>query len=1629
MRKSITLLIMIMMLITSMISYHIPVFAEEETDYSGNEEETVSEFLEEKQEEDEEETTLIFEEEDSESEEGGEETDIPEGEEETPAEEELPAEEAEEESEFENKDEADIEEEMAEEIKQDADGLDATGNPNNWPFRVVGSDGSLYLVIGQADDDNWLKDAYRKAGSHIDFIDGNGNVVASYTVENTTRQNKVYLDNFYFYGHNHGLKIDVRKLVDDKLPAGTYKILVHVEGYTDYIAQNVNIKSLASSMTNEKALLLSELCVAAPNDITVTTNSDGDIIINSANKTFLQALAKKKVEYLSYGDTVNGIPERIVYIGGGFISVGGVELQNTGTTILSHDNAKNYHVPDDNPSVLALETVYEYDETNKYVVSPNESMVDNGINDGAYSLTLSAEGYQETTVTATLDLKNPARQLDPSTVTASVNSDGDLVIQCSDPNEGQEYLQNLAKTVNGKITSGGRILANGKYIYNTDSKTQLVLSGNKVTVAAEAIKEAFNDCVSGSTEFTLYSKSFEAITRAVDLPYIISSDGDDGKAAAIEIPKTYIVDTTKTVSWSVYDGNNQLIPESNTSKLTQEKVGNNGLKITAHEIGSYTLKAVTNGVTDIKEIFASAEGLTISAPASITTYLNEPNVKMGVETKLKGTPITVPLEYKVEEGKEYSVEINDEEIISFYETGTVKITANVKGMPELNVTTTFTVYKYNPSKEFSFDLYTSYWVDGEKIEEKYDPDRGMEVGDRYHVVGKIGEGEDPDEIVERWDMTVKSSSTSIASVTGNAVKATKVGNATITVEMTDLNKKKKSSMPVKVVNKIFNEMTVNTYLDGEGIISEEGDVITITVDKGKCSTIELSADGVDRKGQTIYDLTNIKYASNNTAVATVSSKGLITIKDGGFATITATMSDNPSLSKSIVLRIVDPTPKISTNKVTLNKYKEYGEFVEVHAAYQEITGVSVDHVELEKNGVFGCRPLDVDPEMNEIYILDGMSDAAKSGKHTLTVYMSNGDEYSFDLTITVTNKLPSVTVTTGGTYDSFKNEGWLYMSYYSKDYGEWIENVEFGSENGADAGWASFVDPDDKFEVKLKDAAAVKSGIVRFYFYGYTKPVEKKVSFKVTSVKPKVKLSSSSVTIYAPEGMPAEKEVVISLEGTDLDIENDLLSVSGEGNSIQWYDYYGSYATAKLTIRDFTSPIIISYKKPGWSASIDNKLTVKVNSTIPTAKLKTSSVTVYSKYTRWFTDVRMENSEKAEFKEVYLVSDENAFGGDSNAFEYLGLTPDGYVIGKLKNDTIAGTYKVIINAQLKSGVALKPVTLTVKVDEKTDPQVTIKPTTIKFNKNHSETINTVVNYPKNFNQFQLELIGFQVNPVGGTEGEKLISIDQNDYFGYLVSLNEKGKAAAAGKYVHELRPVYHSYETGEDIVVDKVIKLTINISDKAATFKGTMKGNFNPLNTYRTAYATFKYSNVEGTIVDISINEDKCSETIKGKFQIEDYWPGDDVLYVTMLDPDVPDGSYVLPLTLTIDDAEGSSFEGELKVTVKRQAPKVVANPKAIEVFDTTNNCVYTAYLQTTDFYGKIKEASATIDKDTGAYTIEVDNDGFIMVTLVDASKLKTGSTQTAVIKIDWEGDLGPKLKTTTIKLSIKDVSKKIKAK
>ena len=1594
MKRVLTLLITLMLLMSSALSYHVPVYAEEGTDV--NEEIPLETEVLSEEDNKEEETLLteeVSEEETQEEEEAFEQTQT---EEETPAQDEpLPAEEPsvdEESSSDKEEAEVDPEAEM-EQIEGDTAVIDAKGNPNNWPFRVVGNDGSVYLVIGNSDVDSWLKDAYRKYGSRVDFIDGNGNVVASYEITNTTRQNKVYLDSFYFYGHNHGLKIDVRKLVDDKLPDQAYTILVHVEGYDDYVEKNVNIKSLtAETLPNDaKANKLAKLNQKAPGDVTVNTNDNGDVIINSANKEWLQALTERKEEFSSFNDTVNGIPGRIVYIGGGFIDFGGVVLQNTGTTILSHDDAKNYHIPDDNPSVLAQETFYEYDSTNKYLVIPNEVFVDNDMNDGTYTLTLSAEGYLETTVTKQLDLKNPARNLDSSKVSASLDSNGNLVITCSDAAEGSAYLENLVKEVeNGKTTSGGRILANGKYIYNTASDHPMTLSGNKVVVDKEAIRDAFNGVVSGSASFTIYSRSFPAVDRTIELPYIVSESGDDGSLIFLKVEKTYKVNTSNTVNWSVkeyVDGN--LVDVTDTLAYT---VSGNTIKMTANDFSTYVLTAVTNGITDSKEISVTAEGLKITADAKAegmvgtTVSMKEAaHVKALIEAGTSSFDATESLNFS--SGNESVATVDANGNVTFLASGTVEITSYIGSV---YAKTVFTVYRYATNAALSYEMVNT------RTGKAYDDSKGMEVGDTYVVNAKVdvGDGEPLD--VDPSMILLDVANKAVVSGNANRITAVKKGSSAVTIKLNDTAVREIGKPTIKVVDKIFDKLALDVESISADKKSYEDGTLRIYLgisDVANAATYQIKATGTGTGGETdVYeDIQCVKYTVVDSKVASVSSSGELKVNGSGTTKITGTISTNPStmepVTYDIILTVIDFMPKLSTNKVTINAYMNEGTEFAIERAYEDLPYSP----KIKSVSITGDFTVDYDQNSGKA-VISAKDASAKSGKQTLTV-VTDDSTYNFDFTVNVKNKLPSITVKTTGSYNTFTNENSLGMTYSSKELDNEAISVTFKDENGNS--WASY-DPADG-SVTLTDPS-VKSGNAQFHFEGYNQPLVKKVSFKTVKTKPAVKLLAATATVYS-DGANKGLVVLKLVDNKKNPItEGKIVSVVGKDGASGNYTAQGPDAEGNIRILAASGnlsndTLTISYKEDGWNETIDLKATIKVSDKLPTAKLSSTTLNLNSKYNP---------AGKVEIN--VSAASETVKGIRYEAVDGVGVSYDQAAGAVRVVASKAGTYKLSLTPYIQlndgSDKDLKAVSLTVKVTD-TDPKISLKTSTMKFNKSHKEVQSSIVKYSNAGFDYQITDIVNKTSADGAFRfeydaAEELITVS-------------KISDPAAGKYVYEIYPEIN------DIESDTPIKLTVNVYEKDATVKMSVKGNLNPLDADSAAIGTLKVSNYVGEVKDVVINSDKLSiEKVDEAYQI------------TLKDRRIADQTIKENVTYTLSD--GTKVNGEISVKVARKAPTVKAVPTVIEVYNMTNvnKVVGSAKLQISGVNAQID--SVDIDGAKGVYDVEVSGE-MVYVTLKNPSAVKAGSSQSVTIKIIWVGDVGPKFKTSTVKLTIKDVSNKIVSK
>ena len=140
-------------------------------------------------------------------------------------------------------------------------------------------------------------------------------------------------------------------------------------------------------------------------------------------------------------------------------------------------------------------------------------------------------------------------------------------------------------------------------------------------------------------------------------------------------------------------------------------------------------------------------------------------------------------------------------------------------------------------------------------------------------------------------VTWKSSNTKVAKVSSNGVvTAVKAGTATITATTAD-GSKKVAKCTVKVVTPAIKVAPA-----------------TVTLEEGKTATVKVAV--VDALG------TTVKWATSNKAVATVSSKGVVTAVKAGTATITATSKSGKKATVKVTVKAKAPVKPADKNVVT-----------------------------------------------------------------------------------------------------------------------------------------------------------------------------------------------------------------------------------------------------------------------------------------------------------------------------------------------------------------------------------------------------------------------------------------------------------------------------------------------------------------------------------------------------------------------------------------------------------------------------------------------------------------------------------------------------------------------------------------
>ena len=870
----------------------------------------------------------------------------------------------------------------------------------------------------------------------------------------------------------------------------------------------------------------------------------------------------------------------------------------------------------------------------------------------------------------------------------------------------------------------------------------------------------------------------------------------------------------------------------------------------------------------------------------------------------------------------------------------------------------------------------------------------LETGDQAVLTLKTSSGD-----IDPAYITFKSSNEKVASVDQNGnVTAGAAGSATITATVTNDPSGRKATFAVKVVNRVAESLSVDVN-DNEAVVKKNENGIYI--DYALLSNTEKIRIVPNAKDKNDFEFVpgQMVYASTDTTIATVDATGLVTFKKDGQVTITCTVKSNPStkpVSAEIVLRAMNYAPKIESAKITFNKWYADDTLINVYPVYEsEISTVSISN----EDGMFDATLVDG----NKVKIELLKADAAAKAYNEVLTFTVNGKptKYEYKVTVTVTTALPTVTVKTLGSFNTFTTENDLSVDATAKNAD--IRNIEFVD------GWADYSLETGEVALKQENGKFVTSGMVRFRFEGYKDGgyVEKKVAFKTAATKPTIKLEATAATLFVPDlNQTPYKNVTIRLiDGKKNPITEGVLSVSGLGSSVVSTLDENGYAVIKVT--DLVNgTVVVSYKGDDcWTGTIDNKLTVKINSTRPTAKLAAGTVNYNLKY-QDSVSVAISSSSASEQISKVLLS-ENAVMPDG--IEAIGFE-NGEVVIKAKE---IGSYKLVLSPFIESdGIEyiLNDVTLNVKATE-TDPKVSLATATLKLNQLYNEELETSFKVPTNLG-FDAKVTGIKVDAL--TEAIADIGYDaESGEIG--ARLNDHAKEVKVGSYAFNIYPEFNGIQS------DTPVKLTISLYNKAATATISLKGNLNQLDKDCEVIATAKLANIVDEIESVSLTGDS-------NLTAELDENGQLIIRLAEGVENLIDGT--LTPTIVVTTKTGTSISKQVSVKVARKAPTVKLDPATVNVYDTTgiNAIVGSSEFVITGVNGKIK----TVDiSESLAYKIEYKEDRLV-VTLIDGAKLKSGSTHNFTIKIDWEGDYlaGSKgAKTTTVKLAVKDASNTVKLK
>ncbi len=664
----------------------------------------------------------------------------------------------------------------------------------------------------------------------------------------------------------------------------------------------------------------------------------------------------------------------------------------------------------------------------------------------------------------------------------------------------------------------------------------------------------------------------------------------------------------------------------------------------------------------------------------------------------------------------------------------------------------------------------------------------------------------------------------------------KPGAVTVTAAIQGDPLKRTASVKLTVTPLLVNKLEMEAHDDRFQMEDHAGETLLI-IDKQSaqgCSfPLTLSARDYRDEPMENYSVT---YASTDTSIATVTAKGVVTLKPGanGQCAIVATVKDAGKATARLWISVRDYSPRLESSKLTLNTALADAAvstgFVESYG--NGVTGVSVTN-DNRFTAEFAASRLTLRPAA-----------PLPNGRYNLTVeaQCADGKTYSYALNLQVKNVLPKVTVKQTARLNLFCAGAETTLTVAAQ--GAEVENVVLTANTDFTVDWQ-----DGTALLRLSDSASPKPNTkakLEIHLAGYAQPVIQNLSISAGTTVPRLKLSaaaSSLNTALNPENLSARVQI---LEGTSL------LDLS---NATVWTD------SALADVEKDGSDVVLTLREPkaasvnlyiqdaSWRQSVKLTHKLRVETKLPTLK-PTGAINLNAFFTQITGSTELVLSQKnLTLEDVRFVPAARAGTPARTESDKLTLTfdPAGNRVtaaaANPDNAPKAGTYSFTCTGVLPGGTEIPGGTLKITVG-KALPKLKLSASSVKLNRFLAGQERASVT---------ASLSGFE-----GCELAGFRELEQGLYSGLsfengVITASLRDSDDLGGSY--KLTPVVRHCATGQlvDLPAAVTLKVAAYNSDKLS-MSLSAKGKLDTLDPESNlVYTVTRLTNCQGRLTDLRL--------------------------------------------------------------------------------------------------------------------------------------------------------------------------------